>query len=282
VQLVALLFASTSALLWGTADFAGGKASQRANALVVAVLSQTAGLPVLAILVVAVGGPLLSTADLAWSATAGVAGLTGLVLFYRALARGAMAVVAPITGVTAAALPLVTGLIVDVTPPPLALLGAVIAVVAIALVSLGPSSGRGAVTAWTVASAILSGAMFGLFFVLLAQTSTDSGMWPLLGTRLGSLALGAALLVATRTAPRLDRGLMRWVVAAGTFDVTANALYLAATQHGPLSLVAPIAALYPATTVLLALVVERERVRPIQLAGLGLAAAALVLTASGP
>jgi drug/metabolite transporter (DMT)-like permease len=282
VQLVALVFASTSAVLWGTADFAGGKASQRANALAVAVLSQAAGLPVLAIIVVAVGGPLLSTTDLAWSAAAGVAGLTGLALFYRALAGGAMAVVAPITGVTAAALPLVTGLIVDVTPPPLALLGAALAVVAIALVSLGPSSGRGAVTAWTVVSAILSGALFGLFFVLVAQTSTASGMWPLVGTRLGSLTVGAALLVTTRTAPRLGRGPMRWVVAAGTLDVTANALFLAASQHGPLSLVAPVAALYPAATVLLALVVERERVRPIQLAGLGLAAAALVLTASGP
>jgi uncharacterized membrane protein len=73
---------------------------------------------------------------------------------------------------------------------------------------------------------------------------------------------------------------LRLTVTAGVFDITANALYLLAAQRGLLSVVAPIAALYPASTVLLALLVDRERLRPIQLAGLGLAATALVLVAT--
>jgi drug/metabolite transporter (DMT)-like permease len=77
----------------------------------------------------------------------------------------------------------------------------------------------------------------------------------------------------------MDRPLVRWVAAAGAGDVAANALFLFAAREGLLSVVAPIAALYPVSTVLLALFVDKERVRPVQVAGLGLAAAALVLTA---
>jgi drug/metabolite transporter (DMT)-like permease len=77
-----------------------------------------------------------------------------------------------------------------------------------------------------------------------------------------------------------EKASWRWILPAGVLDVTANACFLAAAQNGPLSIVAPIASLYPASTVLLALAIERERVRPVQLAGLGLAAAALVLTAT--
>jgi uncharacterized membrane protein len=67
---------------------------------------------------------------------------------------------------------------------------------------------------------------------------------------------------------------------AGVFDVSANVLYLLAAQRGQLSVVGPIASLYPASTVALALLVDRERLRLVQVAGLGLAVAALVLTAA--
>ncbi len=280
MPIAAVLLAAGSAVLWGTADFAGGKASQRFNALAVALLSQVAGLPVLLLAIVVVGGRFPGAVDFGWAAAAGVTGLAGLALFYRVLASGAMAVVAPITGVTAASLPLAVGLVLDAAPPPLALLGAGFAVVSIALVSLGPRGDRRSVGWPVVALAMLAGGCFGLFFALLAQTDPTTGMWPLVGTRIGSLTLGGALLAVHGGVPRLDRMGWRWTAPAGAFDISANALFLAAAQQGPLSLVAPIASLYPATTVLLALAVERERVRTVQWAGLGLAAAALVLTAT--
>jgi len=77
----------------------------------------------------------------------------------------------------------------------------------------------------------------------------------------------------------LPRRIYGWVALAGAGDLGANAIYLVAVREGLLSIVAPIAALYPVSTVLLALAVDKERVRPLQVAGLGLAAAALVLTA---
>jgi drug/metabolite transporter (DMT)-like permease len=122
--------------------------------------------------------------------------------------------------------------------------------------------------------------MFGLFFVLLAQARSGSGMWTLVAVRAGSLGLGFAIIGLTRTSLRLPAGTLQWAIPAGMGDIAANAFYLAAAQHGPLSIVAPIAALYPATTVLLAVAVERERVRPVQMVGLGLAGCALVVIAA--
>jgi uncharacterized membrane protein len=67
------------------------------------------------------------------------------------------------------------------------------------------------------------------------------------------------------------------MAVAGPFDMTANALFLLASRTGELSLVAPLASLYPVSTVILALLVDREPLRVIQVLGLALAVAALVL-----
>jgi drug/metabolite transporter (DMT)-like permease len=274
-----IVLAGICALVWGTADFSGGKATQRGSALAVAVMSQLLGLPVLAISVLLVPGT-PSLADLGWGVLAGTAGFVGIVLLYRGLASGAMAVVAPITAVTAALVPIVVGLVIDRSPGALALTGAGCAVIAIALVSVGPTGSRSAVTGGLIGLALASGAMFGLFFVLLGQSSPDAGMWPLLGVRVGSIVLGLLVAARTGTSLRLPPRALAWAAIAGPLDVAANAFYLAAVGRGDLVVVGPIASLYPASTVLLALAVDRERLRVVQVAGLGLAAAALVLTAS--
>jgi drug/metabolite transporter (DMT)-like permease len=278
--MAAVLLAVGAAVVWGAGDFFGGKASQRGHPLAVTVVSQLACLPVLALALALLPGSALAGTDLAWGLAAGAAGFLGIVLLYGGLSSGAMTVVAPITAVTAAALPLVVGIVIDRFPGPIALLGAGLAVVAIALVSAGPSAQWRAVSRRVLGIALASGAMFGLFFVLLAQARSGSGMWTLVAVRVGSLGLGFAIVGLTRTSLRLPAGTLRWAVPAGIGDIAANAFYLAAAQYGPLSIVAPIAALYPATTVLLAIAVERERVRPVQLVGLGLAGCALVVIAA--
>jgi drug/metabolite transporter (DMT)-like permease len=288
VGAAAIALAAVSAFVWGAADYCGGRASQRTSALVVTVASQVLGLPVLAACVLLVPGSLAGLVDLAWGAGAGAAGFAGLVLLYRGLAMGAMAVVAPTTAVTSAAVPVAVGLALDGTPSAVVLAGVACAVVAIGLVSIGPASG-GAVNGTVVGTALLAGTMFGLFFILLARTHEGSGMWPLAAARATSVTLGLTLVATLalrarrRDAPVLGaidwRRLSGWLIAAGVGDVAANALYLLAARQGELSVVAPVAALYPVSTVLLAFAVDHERVRPIQVVGLGLAAAALVLTA---
>ncbi len=277
--------AGLSGLVWGVGDFAGGKAAQGAAALPVAWLSKLVSLPLLGIYLAATYQPLAAGA-IGWGGLAGCFGVLGMILFYRALSQGAMTVVAPVTAVTSAAIPVVVGLISGERPPPLRLAGVVCALVAIALVSLAPPrpGERVIVTGRLVGTAVLSGVGFALFFVFVARAgdvaSGEPGLWPIAASQLGALVLGGVLLVSTRPTG-WPRGVsLRWTCLAGPLDMTANVLYLLATRQGELSLVAPLAALYPVTTVVLAMIIDRERVRSLQIAGLVLALAALLLVAT--
>ena len=280
--MTSIVLAFLSALVWGASDYSGGRATQRGTAVAVTVASQVLGLPLLAVGIWLLAGQPTPT-DLIWGAGAGVVGLLGGVLLYASLSTGAMAVAAPITAVTGAVLPTGVGLALGETPGPIALIGSGCAAVAVALVSLGPGAGARA-GGRVIALALSAGAMFGLLFVMLAQTTPTSGLWPLLAARASSVCLGLLLLIGQLLRrqsrwPRLPVRSLGWVALAGGGDILANALYLVAVRHGLLSLVAPIAALYPVSTVLLALGVDRERVRAVHLVGLGLAATALILTA---
>ena len=104
-------------------------------------------------------------------------------------------------------------------------------------------------------------------------------MWPLVGVRASSIPIGLLLIWRAGASLRLPRGIGPLAMGAGLGDNAANMLYLLAVQRGDISVIAPIAALYPTSTVLLALLVEKERLRPVQFGGLALAAAALVLSA---
>jgi drug/metabolite transporter (DMT)-like permease len=288
-----VVLAALSGLVWGVGDFAGGKATQRAGALPVVWLSKLCSLPLLALYLV-----LLPTstgaAGLAWGALSGIFGSVGVIVFYRALSAGAMTVVAPVASVTSAAIPVVFGLASGERPSPVALVGVTCALVAIALVSLAPPRPGvvSVVTGRLVGQAVVSGVGFALFFVFLARANVaaggDAGLWPIASAQAAALALTGALVLVARArrtvagSARWPRGRsLAWTSAAGPFDMSANALFLVATRYGDLSLVAPLAALYPVTTVLLALAVDRERLRALQVVGLVLALAALLLV-SGP
>jgi uncharacterized membrane protein len=132
-----------------------------------------------------------------------------------------------------------------------------------------------------LALALGSGVAFGLFFLLLGQAGKEAGMWPLIADKAVSVGLG---LVVLRGCGVVNIGVSRAVFVlgalAGSFDAIATALYLMSSHTGQVSIVAPIAALYPASTVVLALIFNKERLHPVQCAGLGLAGVALVLVAS--
>src|SRR5262249_20565506 len=128
-------------------------------------------------------------------------------------------------------------------------------------------------------AALAAGLGFGFFFVALARTSGDSGLWPLVAARVASITLLAAIIVALRRPVTLVRNVIPLVVVAGVADTAANALYLAAATSGLLSLVAVIAAMYPASTVILARLVLGERVHRWQVGGFALAAVAVGLVA---
>ena len=273
--------AALSGLVWGVGDFAGGKATQNAASLPVAWLSKLVSLPLLAIYIALTFVP-IQPISLVWGALAGVSGMVGLIFFYRALSAGAMTVVAPVTAVTSAAIPVIFGLASGEQPSTIRLIGIGCALLAIALVSLAPvPSGRqpGHPPAHPHVGRIRR--------VLRAVLHLHGDRGPGRRRHGGPLAErgGAVGRVDLRrdTSRRHPPGRvaegpsLRWTLIAGPFDMTANALYLIAARNGDISVVAPLAALYPVTTVILALIIDRERLRAVQVVGLFLAVLALVL-----
>jgi drug/metabolite transporter (DMT)-like permease len=275
---VAVLLALGCAVVYGAADFMGGLASRKASVFGVVALSQGAGLVALLALLPWLGGA-VGPSDLAWGAAAGIAGATGLVVFFRALAGGVMSVIAPITAVTAAAVPVLVGLLSGERLHAWSAVGIALALAAVVLVSA--ESGLGALRAARPASvvpALVAGAMFGIFFVMLDRTSDDSGLTPLVTARIASMGLVVLIALVGRRPLKVERVALPLVVASGIGDMTANALFLLATQQdGQLAITGVLASLYPVSTVVLAQVVLRERLVQAQVAGLGAAIVAVVL-----
>jgi drug/metabolite transporter (DMT)-like permease len=278
---VAVFLGVLVALSYGAGDFLGGLGT-RAQAVTTVVAASQASALVLLVVGVPLEGSSLGWDDLALGGLAGGIGVVGILLLYQGLATGAMGVVAPVTAVGAAVVPLVVGLATGERPAVLALVGAVVALGAVSLVaggheeeSSGPATGKS-----PLLLALGAGAAFGFVFVILGATDEASGFWPLLGGRLVSVSLVCVWLARSRT-PLLPRaGTRLIVVGAGLLDVTANGLYLLAVREGLLSLVAVLSSLYPAATVVLARVVLHERLKPAQLAGLGLGLAGVTLIAA--
>lgn len=284
--------ALASAAFYGAADFLGGMASKRADAVVVTFVAQAAGLVLLVLLLPVLPSSAPVTADYAWGAAAGLAGSAGVALLYRALAIGTMSIVAPITAVCAAAVPVLVALALGERPGVRAGVGIVLAAVAIVLLSRGESVESAPRRMQSAVSlAFISGIAVGLFFLCLAQTSDDAGLWPLIVGRSISVPLFGVMAATTGRGlsrsrsghggrPRLDRVAARTAAGCGSVDMLANALYLIATRYGPLSLVATLASLYPASTVLLARFALGERLSRSQALGVAGALVAVVLIVS--
>lgn len=284
---MASLLALLSAATFGAGDFLGGLATRRSGfATTVVLLAHVVGFILLAILAPLFGLELVDN-DLLWGILSGLAGAIGLVLLYRGLAIGSMSVVAPVTALGSAVVPVVYGLARGERPGIWAMLGAALALLAIYLVSQpaevkdrAGSAGR----LWSMPGlpeAVGAGFGFGLFFILLAETSSASGLLPLVAARSASVSALAILTLSLRRPFGVSRPAAPIVIAAGIFDAAANALFLAAARTGLLTLVAVLSALYPASTILLARVVLKERIGAIQQLGLATGLAGVVLIATG-
>lgn len=278
---MAILLGLAAALTYGAGDFVGGLVTRRAPLFTVVLLSQVAGTALLfaSVPFFTDSGPTASA--LAWGGASGAAGATGVLFLYKGLAAGKMGVVAPITSVEAAVVPVVWGLASGERPGAVALAGVVVALLAVLLVAgFEPSAAAGPRTARLapgVADALVAGLAFGLFFVLLDGAGDDTGLWPLVGGRTASLTVLTVLVLVRRERISAAPGTRLPIVAAGVLDVAANLLYLLSTREGLLSIVAVLTSMYPASTILLARVVLGERMGRLQLAGLGLAIAGVAM-----
>ncbi|MGK8500873.1 EamA family transporter [Nocardia asiatica] len=286
--MTAVLLALAAAVGYGVSDFYGGVASRRVTALRVVIYSYPFSvLLVLAVLPFVSGSP--DAASLMWGAAAGVTSGVAVWWFYAALADGPMAVVSPLTAVLVAGIPVLTGLLTGERPSPLAFAGVVFALVAVLLVSrespdevteeiIGGRELR--FTRKVAALTIGSGAAYGLAFVFLHKTSAESGLWPLLMQRVAATGVVWLAALAARESGRLRGEPLRLACYISVLDVISNAALLYAFHGSLLSLVSVIGSLYPAVTVLLAMVLLGERVHRQQQVGLVLALAAVALIAA--
>ncbi|UOE42781.1 EamA family transporter [Agromyces larvae] len=286
------VLALSGALVYGAADFFGGLAAKRISAVLATALGAASGL-VAILLVLPLLGATWSATDLAWGALAGVAGTIAIGLLYACLAVGPMSILSPLTAVVSAITPMVWGVAVGGERfGPLGIWAIGLALVAVVLVGFVPERGAVRPSARGLLMAVGAGAGIGTYYILIAQTSDASGLAPLVATRgvtavLGFAAAGVVALVVRRrviAAPRgggaRSRGL-RLALGAGLLDASANALLLLALRAGDLSVAAVLGALYPAGTILLAALVLKERIAPVQWAGLVLALAAAAMLALG-
>jgi len=219
--------------------------------------------------------------DFGWGAAAGLVGGVGLIFFYRGLSTGRMSVAAPLSAVTTALVPLTFGLVIGDRPSATAIIGIAAAISSIALITRERTTGENETRNTGALDGLLAGVGFGAFFILISRTDPTSGIWPLVGARTASIPFVAILAASLGRTIRPAKVLDKTVVWAGILDIAANALYLSAVRAGLISLASVVTSLYPASTIVLARIVLKERLTAPRLVGVVLALSGIALIATG-
>ncbi|MFG1791325.1 DMT family transporter [Nocardia altamirensis] len=286
--MTAVLLAIVAAIGYGVSDFYGGVASRRVTALRVVIYSYPFSVVLVLLLLPFIEGT-PDAASIGWGLAAGVASGVAVWWFYAALASGPMAVVSPLTAVLVAGIPVLLGLVIGERPGPLAYAGIVFALIAVLLVSReSPDDVTEEITGgrelrFTKKVALLtigSGVAFGLMFVFLHATAASAGLWPLLAQRAAATGVVWITALSRGQFKRLRGEPLRLAFYISVLDVIGNAALLYAFHGSMLSLVSVIGSLYPAATVLLAMVLLGERVGRQQQVGMVLALLAVGLIAA--
>jgi uncharacterized membrane protein len=264
---------------FGSGDFFGGLASRSVPMLRVLGLAQLCALVgAFAAAVVFSGSP--TGRGVAFGAVAGALNVVALGALYQGLALGRMGIVAPVTAVVGACIPVAWGLATGEQPSTVALIGVGFAVVAGGLIAREHDTAAGGAR-FALALALGAGVLFGTSFIFYVESKDASGFWPVLAGRGAAVVLVLAAVVVTGSTLRVAPP-ERWMaVAAGVLDVVAAVLLLVAVREDLASLVAPVAALGPAFTVAWAWTALHEPVAHVQVAGLVLASVGLALIAAG-
>lgn len=280
VAMTAVL-ALASALIIGGSDFGGGLATRHDSTFRVTAVAQMTGGATAVVLALVVGADEMVRVDVVAGVVAGLSGTFSFICFYRALSIGVMSVVAPTTAVVGASIPAIFGVTRGDEMTTLTGIGLLVAVAAIVLVTRDGNSHEGQETPRSaMLLAVTAGVGFSLFFIALAETHDDAGMWPLVIARLVSVPIvGLVAWQATgRVMPEV-RLARRLAAMTGVTEMIANALLLVALRRGEIAIASVFGSLYPISTVVLAWIILRERISRMQFAGVALALGALALVA---
>ena len=263
-----------SAASWGAGDFSGGIAAKKANVFRIVALAHAFGLVAMLLMAWLTREAVPPRADLIWGAIAGLAGAFGIAALYKGLAIGRMGIIAPVAAVITAALPVLVGIRTQGLPAAIQLLGFALALLSIWLVARPDGeidTHRG------LGLAIIAGICFGLFLVAGKQAGPHAVFWPMVAARAASVVVMTAISLLAVSDARSLRPALLPILLAGLLDSAGNALFIAATRHGRLDVAAVISSLYPASTVILARLMLKERISRTQAAGIAGALVAIAL-----
>ncbi len=274
-NLLGILMAFTSALVWGSADFTGGMATRRRDQYQVLVLSALSGLGVLVIAALIFRESFPSWKGVLWAALAGLTGLVGIAALYKGLSIGESAVVAPTSAVIGAGLPVAFGFLTQGLPDPIRLVGFVLAFAGIWIVSQTSTEKTGEHRKGFLL-AVIGGFGFAGFMICMSHVDSDKVFTPLIVAR-SMVVLGSwAMLLLNKTSFPAVRG--NWVsMLAGVLDAGGNIFFMLAKHFTRLDTAVVLSSLYPAATVILTGLILKERISLKQWGGVIVCLAAIVL-----
>jgi len=270
------------------------------------ITSQSVGLAGTIVMLVVTAEAAPTASSFAWAAAAGASGVAGLGFFYYALSRGTMGIIAPLAALVGAGVPVLVAVAGGEDVPPLRLLGIVVALAAVVLISL-PGGEQAAAERRRVRLdprelplVLLSGLGFAGFFVFIDRaTLNGETWWPLVAVRVVGLSIVAVVFAAAVArlhgaslrgraesllgVARLRSSQLGFLSVAALFVVTGlgdlggNAFFILSKHADAFAVAVVLSSLYPVVTTILAALLLRERLRPVQILGVALATASVPL-----
>lgn len=277
-ETLAVVYGLSSAAAWGAGDFTGGLATKKSRVHGVIFFSQIIGLLLLVAMALGLNEAIPDGGSLFYGGCAGICGVLGLMALYRGLATGSMGIVAPLSAVVTALLPICFSFFNEGLPKPIQLAGFGVALLAVWLLSHdGTSAGF---KFGELHLPLVAGVGFGLFFIFIDKSSTSAVYWPLVSARCTAILLTGILLAFTG-GNRLPKGpSLPLILLTGLLDAGGNAFFALATRIGRLDISAVLSSLYPAATVLLAWAILKEKIHQRQWVGVICAMTALAMIAN--
>jgi len=262
IELV-VFYALLAAISWGIGDFLGGFTTKTSHVSITVFVGHSIGLLMLIPFYFILNEPNLNRSEIVFSAIAGLSGVMGLYMLYVGLSKGKMGYVAPISAVTAMTIPVMVGFAEHGFLELSKYVGIILAIVSI----WGLTKGEvGTLSKNDLFYAIMSGLGIGFFLVFISYGGKDATFSPMIVARIASVAL-FSLIVIYRKNKKRDFGHFGkrqsiLICSSGFFDMTANLLFIKATQFGALEIASVLSSLYPTTTIILSWVILKDKIEP--------------------
>lgn len=244
--------------MMGAGDFFGGLACKRSPVALVGLIGQAIGLVLVAIIIL-VSTPTYAEKAFFIGMSAGACGSIALMALYRGLAVGRVSIVAPLSAVLGALIPVVVSIATGHHFGALKWMGIVSGLIAVYFLSLPSQDVYSSKNKETgLIHAVIAGIALAFFYMLLGNEETHGSIWTLLGERITVVAIMALALVVRRQSIRSMSGLSLMLIA-GICDIIGNLAFLYSATCGPLPMVALITSLYPASTLFLGWILLKEK-----------------------